>query len=186
MPLEKNWKKITINYPHWNYPIYLLQIQVIVSIHLKSMHKSKKSCLFLLFLKTKKICNYGALNKEWRLSNKRGWSCKLLVHLDEWNPHKTWENGQHLLSNLAWRRRRSSSSVCPLARARGGRWPIYSRLISTGWWLQPVLNWGADTDAPQVSTGWSHQLVLMGSQGHCSVCPVLNWDVSTSRKCDRY
>ena len=31
----------------------LLQIKVMVSIHLKSMHKSKKSCSFLLFLKIK-------------------------------------------------------------------------------------------------------------------------------------
>ena len=154
MPLEIFLKKININYPHWNYPIDLLQIQVMVSIHLKSMYKSKKSCSFLLFLKIKNFSNYGAWNKEWRPSNRRGWSCKPLVHLDEWNPHKTWENGQHLLSNLAWRRRRSSSSVCLLWLGLGEEgWLIYSRTISTGWWLQPVQN-------VEVSAGWSHQLVL--------------------------
>ena len=60
---------------------------------LKSMHKSKKSCSFLLFLKIKNFSNYGAWNKEWKPSNKRGRSCKPLVHLDECNLHKIWENG---------------------------------------------------------------------------------------------
>ena len=57
-------------------------------------------------------------------------------------------------STLMNTRRRSSSSVCLLARAqRGRRWLIYSRLISIGCWLQPVQN-------VEVSAGWSHQPVL--------------------------
>ena len=69
-------------------------------------------------------------------------------------PTKLEKMGQHLLTKLAWRRR-SSSSVCLLARAqRGRRWLIYSRLISTGQWLQPVQN-------VEVSAGQSHQPVLI-------------------------
>ena len=50
-------------------------------------------------------------------------------------PTKLEKMGQHHLSNSTWRRK-SSSSVCLLARARGGRrCLIYSRSISTGWWL---------------------------------------------------
>ena len=139
MPLEKNWKKITINYPHWNYPIDLLQIQVMVSIHLKSMHKSKKSCSFLLFLKIKNFSNYGALNKEWRPSNKREWSCKPLTHLDEWNPHKNWKNRKHLLSHaMEAPRAQWTNGWLGLGEEEGEL--IYSGHVSTGWRHQPVLN----------------------------------------------
>ena len=85
-------------------------------------------------------------------------------------PTKLEKMGQHLLTNLA-RRRRSSSSVCLLARARRGRrWLIYSRLISIGWWLQPVQN-------VEVSAGWSHQSVLKNSASFSTgwwLEPVLN------------
>jgi len=75
----------------------------------------------------------------------RTWMSKILTNLEKM--------GQHLFSISPWRRR-SSSLVCLLARAQGGRrCLIYSRSISTGWWLQPVQN-------VEVSTGWSHQPVL--------------------------
>jgi hypothetical protein len=50
------------------------------------------------------------------------------------------KNGHHLLSKMLWGRR-SPSSVKWLARAQEGRkMPIYRRHVSTGWWLQPVLD----------------------------------------------
>ena len=61
--LNRKLETITINYPHSTYPIDLFQIQVMGFIHLKSMHKSKKSCSFLLFLKITNFSNYGELNK---------------------------------------------------------------------------------------------------------------------------
>jgi len=89
----------------------------------------------------------------------RTWMSKILTKLEKM--------GQHILFISPWRRR-SSSSVCLLARARGGRkWLIYSRPISTGRWLQPVQN-------VEVSAGWSHQPVLT------------KWSLAVVHRCRRH
>jgi len=100
------------------------------------MHKSKKLCSFSLFLKIINFSN-GARNKAWRPSKKRWWSCKPLVHLDEWNPHKTWKNvNTSSLKHHEEEVRARSNVWLGLGEKEGAL--IYSRYISTGWWLQSL------------------------------------------------
>ena len=59
-------------------------------------------------------------------------------------------------SSLTWHGEEEEAralSVCSGSGSGRKAWPIYSRPISTGWWLQPVQN-------VEVSAGWSHQQVL--------------------------